>query len=333
MFGMLSTHEGNVPRQGVTDRGDTKSHKHIGEPKMQAAIDKLAAARLKDGWKETNVGWADAPAAPPITQTAKPVKIAMPSDKLAAPAKPSADIAKVRKALVDKAAANATKAKLAAWPKLAPLVRDSIAVTLSPWKGTPPLGASRIGGAPDLEAGAKWPHTSRALEFVAQLRLEETAPFDTDAVLPKAGLLLLFADLSPDSSTYLEDGVMVHVAKLNAIARRPPPDGVEVLAESAVSLEPSISLPPADGAFVAKAKLSEADRATYNDRVLLSALKTARHQVLGYPTLTEVESAKADEQCILQLASDSKRKLLFGDAQTLRFYLRGKKLRVTAEEV
>jgi len=331
--GMLWTLEGNVPRQGVTDYGDTKANKHVGEAKIQAAIDKLSAARLKDGWTETAVGWAEATAVAPAAAAPKPVKIAIPSDKLATPAKPPANIAKVRKALADQVTATASKAKLAPWSKIAPLVRDSVSVSLTPFKGVPPLGASRIGGAPDLDAGATWPKTTRPLELVAQLRLDEIAPFDSDGILPKTGLLLLFADLSPSSSRYLEDGTFVHVAKLTTIARRPPPDGVAMLQESAVSLAPAISLPPADGAFIAKAKLSENDRETYNDRVLLPALAKTKHQILGYPTLTEVEAAKADEHCILQLASDTKRKLSFGDGQTLRFYLRGKRLRVTAEEI
>lgn len=335
--GMLWTFEGTVPRQGVTDYGDKKTSKHVGEAKVQGAIEKLAAAKLEEGWTETNVGWANAPAhAVAEAATAKPVKIAIPDDKVAKPAKTPtpAAIAKLRAKLLEQNAARATKAKLQSWSQISPLVRGSISMNLAAWKGTPPLGASRVGGAPDLDVGTTWPRTSRPLEFLAQLRCEELAAFSN--ALPKNGMLLFFADLSPSSSSYLEEGRVLYVSKLAAIARRPPPEGAALLAESAVTLSPTISLPPADGAFVAKAKLSALERETYNDKVLLPSLASRRHQVLGYPTLTEVEDAKADEQCLLQLASDPKRKLRFGDGQTLRFYARGTKLvrvRVTAEEL
>lgn len=334
---MLWTFEGATPRQGGNDLGERKEKLFVGEAKIQKAIDKLAAAKLAEGWLETAVGWA-VPAAPPAAP-AKPVKVktvklALPSDTLAKPARTPtpAAIAKARAKLRDEVAGRAAKAGLA-WSKIAPLLRDSITLTLSAWDGTPPLGASRVGGAPDLDAGALWPEASRPLEFVAQLRCEELVAFGAE--VPKAGLLLFFADLSTSSSSYLEEGRVVHVPKLTTLARRPWPDGVAVVTESVIAWSPGISLPPADGPFLAGAKLSAAERRRYNDDVLLPSLDPSRHQAFGYPTLTEVEGVKRDDLCLLQLASSKARKLSFGDGQTLRFYARSGKLdriRVTAEE-
>jgi len=208
-------------------------------------------------------------------------------------------------------------------------------------KGTSPLGGSRVGGAPDLPPTVKWPDGARPLELVAQVRLEELASYDVDRLLPRAGLLLFFADLSPASDGYCADGAVLLVEKLGAVARRVPPDGVAILAESGIEWSATVSLPPAERALLAKARLREADVATYNDRVLVPALTGASHRCLGYPTLTEVEDARADEHCLLQLASDRRRKLAFGDAQTLRFHVRAaalakrdfRKVRVSAEEV
>lgn len=65
----------------------------------------------------------------------------------------------------------------------------------------PAPDASKIGGRPFLPAGAHWPEfadtqedVTRPLSFFCQLNLAELAPFDTEGLLPKAGLLLFFYD-------------------------------------------------------------------------------------------------------------------------------------------
>lgn len=71
-----------------------------------------------------------------------------------------------------------------------------------------PIGASRIGGAPDLPDGMEWPtfrgfagkpnaekwekHIGAPIPFVAQIRLDEMAPHDTEGVLPSTGMLYFF---------------------------------------------------------------------------------------------------------------------------------------------
>src|SRR5690348_5450832 len=56
-------------------------------------------------------------------------------------------------------------------------------------------GTSKLGGWPDLPAGAKWPSwRRRPLAFLAQLNLEELAAFPSCADLPRAGLLQFFYD-------------------------------------------------------------------------------------------------------------------------------------------
>src|SRR5262245_49418102 len=74
-----------------------------------------------------------------------------------------------------------------------------------------PLGASRIGGCPDLPKGTNWPRRSDAagedpaewednspLRFIMQVNLAEVAPFDVADVLPKTGLLSFFYFHVPD---------------------------------------------------------------------------------------------------------------------------------------
>lgn len=56
-----------------------------------------------------------------------------------------------------------------------------------------PIGASKFGGAPDVAADFEWPRwNDKPLGFLAQINLEEVAPFDVENALPKSGLLSFF---------------------------------------------------------------------------------------------------------------------------------------------
>ena len=58
-----------------------------------------------------------------------------------------------------------------------------------------PVGASKIGGCPDLPEGVAWPAWNGVpLSFLAQVRLEDVAALDAEHVLPESGLLLFFYD-------------------------------------------------------------------------------------------------------------------------------------------
>jgi hypothetical protein len=101
------------------------------------------------------------------------------------------------------------------------LVRNAIRVQAEPLDTDLPIGASRLGGRPDLPPDVAWP-TGKAvfsppteafrrdhpddyyyyapasgvvsLPFVAQINLSEATEFDRDHLLPKEGLLLFFYD-------------------------------------------------------------------------------------------------------------------------------------------
>ncbi|MFI5301639.1 MAG: DUF1963 domain-containing protein, partial [Polyangiales bacterium] len=62
-----------------------------------------------------------------------------------------------------------------------------------------PLGASHLGGWPDLPAGVEWPRLDAfPMTFIGQFRLEDVAPHDIDHSLPESGLLSFFLyDSSP----------------------------------------------------------------------------------------------------------------------------------------
>lgn len=74
------------------------------------------------------------------------------------------------------------------------LDRHSVALRSEPVAGEIPLGASRLGGEPDLPASLPWPEwRERPLSFVAQIAMSDL-PQVPDQELPKAGLLSFFYD-------------------------------------------------------------------------------------------------------------------------------------------
>lgn len=130
------------------------------------------------------------------------------------------------------------------WPRMAPHCHSSIRVL--PQLATAeslPLGASRLGGAPDLPAGAEWPvWEGRPLSFLAQLNLAELAGFPAAAALPAAGLLSFFYDAQEqpwgfDPANRGRAAVQYHEAGA-ALATRPLPDGLSAEAYTAFPVAP-----------------------------------------------------------------------------------------------
>lgn len=68
-----------------------------------------------------------------------------------------------------------------------------------------PLGASKIGGRPDLPPGATWPSWHEPMAFIAQFNLAAVAPYDREGALPSRGLLSFF---------YETDGEPLYSARL-----------------------------------------------------------------------------------------------------------------------
>lgn len=85
--------------------------------------------------------------------------------------------------------------------ELLALRRSSMRLGVTPCDEDLPLGASRIGGRPDLPAGTPWPHddAGRPHSLVAQLDLAALQPFDVEGLLPPAGLLSFFYEAMEQS--------------------------------------------------------------------------------------------------------------------------------------
>lgn len=66
--------------------------------------------------------------------------------------------------------------------------------------GSLPAGVTHLGGLPDLPVRTTWPEWKGSpMAFVAQVRLEEAAPFDSEKLLPAAGMLSFFYDASQET--------------------------------------------------------------------------------------------------------------------------------------
>jgi uncharacterized protein YwqG len=60
---------------------------------------------------------------------------------------------------------------------------------------TIPIGASKLGGRPDLPPDMAWPERDgKPLGFLAQFNLAEVAPYDAEKALPSSGMLYFFYD-------------------------------------------------------------------------------------------------------------------------------------------
>ena len=114
---------------------------------------------------------------------------------------------------------------------------------------------SHLGGLPGLPPGAVWPHRrERPMTFLAQIDLAEMSQCDDDHLLPAAGLLQIFADLTGDTAwddAIHGPGVLVTLQppKAGELAATAPPAGAETFPQRPVLPSVDLSLPPLDSPF------------------------------------------------------------------------------------
>ena len=148
-----------------------------------------------------------------------------------------------------------------------------------------PLGASRIGGDPDLPIFGRWPSYERLpMMFVAQINLGEVAASVPMESLPSAGQLYLFADVQ---SGDMEPECFQFIASKGRWLRRcaGPPWETEKLPPCRLTFHPSWDLPDARDPMIAGTALAGTEAEAYQS--LLQRIRGGdehyRHQLLGYP--------------------------------------------------
>lgn len=106
------------------------------------------------------------------------------------------------------------------------------------------LGASRLGGLPDLSAELAWPDGEEGpLRAILQLDLRDLAGLDPKERLPREGWLWVFADL------YWDD-VRVFFAPGDAALVASARDDVEAIAPGGLTFHPYLEPAPPSSAYV-----------------------------------------------------------------------------------
>lgn len=179
-------------------------------------------------------------------------------------------------------------------------------------KGELGLGATKLGGLPDLPKGTAWPsgESGKPMEFLGQVRLEDLAPYDAEGLLPTHGLLSFFAGdfedgrvLYTDDTTGLERTAVPEDAEFCEIARGEP------YPEAALTLEGDLSVDP------------EADD-DVRELVWKRRPKKALHRALGHDFGDTYGTFEEDHVLLLAVGSDDRCDMEWGDVGNLYFAIR-----------
>ncbi len=141
------------------------------------------------------------------------------------------------------------------------IAKQEIRLSYRKAEGEMPVGASKLGGRPDLPADFVWPEFEgtdysdnsvepRPLAFLAQINLKDIAAYDQEGLLPQTGLLSFFYEITSMTWGFEpEDRGCAKVCYFPEDTKLFPTDLPEniteegMLPECAVSFSPHISLP------------------------------------------------------------------------------------------
>ena len=223
-------------------------------------------------------------------------------------------------------------------------------ISVSARDETLPLGASKLGGSPDLPPDLAWPEwKTKALSFVAQVNLAEVPEAH---MLPSSGLLSFFYDQEQRAWGYdpqHKGGFRLwYFPEIAALSRRQPPRGwgfpcARPEFKQFLSLPDSSSL----GDLIHELEDDEIYYRFYDSYLP----DQPRHQIFGWPRIIqnpmelecqlasngiyvgnpsgykdprrkELEAGAEDWMLLLQIDSDEKTRMMWGDAGTLYVWIR-----------
>lgn len=227
-------------------------------------------------------------------------------------------------------------------------------------------GRSKIGGRPDLPREVAWPaHQGQPLPFLAQLALSELAPFDDEHLLPKNGWLVFFhagdSTWGFDPADALAWKVLHVECAPAALAPREFPDALDEDArfpECGVAISREDNLPDLDSPGGEALGIDgDEDCDAYFEllRALAGGDENELHRVLGWPDQIqgdmqlecqlvtnglhvggpagyadprrkELEAGVGDWRLLLQIDSDERTGMMFGDAGRVYFWIKSQDL-------
>jgi len=216
------------------------------------------------------------------------------------------------------------------------------------------LGASKLGGQPDLPAGLAWPAwKGTPLGLVAQIHLDEVHAYPAAQVLPSSGWLYFFYDGRQQAFGDKPDDKgawQVLYAAGGALQRQTAPAGLP--AESrykacAVTFAPQATLPQNPPVFLPKLDWTSDEQTKYEDLLEqhFSDRSAPRHRLLGHtdeiqddmhqqaqllshgvaddqdPRAAGLAAGTLDWQLLLQVDSDDQAGMRWGSAGRLYFLI------------
>lgn len=236
---------------------------------------------------------------------------------------------------------------------------------------TLPIGASHVGGVPDVPPGFVWPRYKDApLSFIAQLQLAEVPLDMIDLSLPKNGSLMFFYD--SEQRTWGFDP-QDRGSALVSFTESPPDELIRTNAPTdtpemglfnccRIEFEASASLPDAWSIhYQPELSVSESDMLFEYFDWCRSKTVGPKHRVGGHadcvqnpmelecqlvanglycgdstgyedPRRASLEQTATDWKLLLQIDSDDEASMMWGDVGTIYFWIREADLRVRTFE-
>jgi hypothetical protein len=216
-------------------------------------------------------------------------------------------------------------------PDLTPQVRPAIRLATSRTDDIA-IGASKVGGDPDLPADVAWPDRGGPMEFLAQIDLAEAAAA-LPTRLPSSGHLWFFLRTGAWGGKPADDGLVLYAPAGVELASRTFP-GAEAPEQTpsscAVTMTGYEDLPDESAVLPPRAEEHEVE-GYLEIRDYLAQAGGSAHKLLGHdnpvqgPVLEEARhEAKdgADWILLLQLDTDDRAEMMWGDAGMLYFCIR-----------
>lgn len=183
------------------------------------------------------------------------------------------------------------------------------------------VGASKIGGHPDVPSTFNWPSwEDHYMSFIAQINLEEFPINSVNMEYPTSGILYFFyvydSDLWYDDDTYDSDSrnnnVVYYTAETSDLIRmEPPKDLMESQIFRSAIIEKKIELTIPDGDYLQANKLikDKVDLEKYNLEFRSNFLETydqgIGYRFLGHETQFQYGGHPSDEILLFQADSDN----------------------------
>lgn len=186
-----------------------------------------------------------------------------------------------------------------------------------------PVGASKLGGLPDLPADVKWPtHDDEPLAFLGQFHFVELSRSVVCRELPAAGWLSVFCAYSGDGDDDFPKGTwrLLHFPAVAKLARAAS-DPEMTFPSGRLTFTETLTLPEEDSPYRKEIGLGKDVEAwdAYQERI---AGFRGHHQILGYPGQIQGDVlGKKTMRHLLTIGGDNVTGWEWGDGGSLYFIL------------